>query len=153
MIRANINWSEQLGGTSILEAMMVLKKAWGEVSEQAIRDCFRKSRILLEAQEGAMDDHDDQFKGMVDDGEDDSAVYKLEFDLNQFSKASPDLAPENLDAAGPANLDHCLLTKLSPNTFHNLLKLLKMAEVTRMRFSTNPYHYHHKMKLTRQLKS
>ena len=36
----------------------------------------------MEAQEGATDDHDDPFKGVVDDGEDDSAVDKLEFDLN-----------------------------------------------------------------------
>ena len=36
--------------------------------------------------------------------------------------------------------------------FHNLLKPLKMAAVTRMRFLTNPYHHHHKIKLTKQLK-
>ena len=34
----------------------------------------------------------------VDDGEDDSAVDELEFDLNQLREARPDLAPENLDA-------------------------------------------------------
>ena len=32
----------------------------------------------MKAQEGAMDDHDDPFKRMVDDGDDDSAVGKLE---------------------------------------------------------------------------
>ena len=31
-----------------------------------------------------MHDHDDQFRGMVDDGDDDSAVSKLECDLNQL---------------------------------------------------------------------
>ena len=31
-----------------------------------------------------MDDHDYSLKGMVDDGEEDSAVDKLEFDLNQL---------------------------------------------------------------------
>ena len=40
--------------------------------------------ISLEAQEGAMDDDDDPFKGMVDDGEDSSAVDESEFDLNQY---------------------------------------------------------------------
>ena len=50
----------------------------------------------MEAQEGAMDDHDDPFKGMVDDGEYNSAVDKLEFDLNRLREARPDLAPENL---------------------------------------------------------
>ena len=34
-----------------------------------------------------MDDHDDSFKGMVDDGEDDSTVDELEFDLNQLPEA------------------------------------------------------------------
>ena len=64
--------------TPILEAMMMLKKNWGEVTEQTIRNCFRKLGISLEAQEGTMDDHDDPFKGMVDDGEDESAGDKLE---------------------------------------------------------------------------
>ena len=62
--------------------MMMFKKAWGEVTEQTIGNCFQKSGILLEGQEGAMDDNDDPFKWMVDDGEDDSAVDELEFDLN-----------------------------------------------------------------------
>ena len=45
-----------------------------------------------------MDDHDDPIKGMLNDGEDNSAVDELEFDLNQLREARPDLAPENLDA-------------------------------------------------------
>ena len=56
---------------------MMLKKAWGEVTEQTIQNCFRKSGTSLEAQKGAMDDHDDPFKWMVDDGEHDSAVDQL----------------------------------------------------------------------------
>ena len=52
------------------------------MTDQTIQNCFWKSGVLLEAQEGATDDHDDPFKGVVDDGEDDSAVDKLEFDLN-----------------------------------------------------------------------
>ena len=48
----------------------------------------------MEAQEGAMDDHDDPFKEMVDDGEDRSAVDELKFDLNQLLETSPDLATE-----------------------------------------------------------
>ena len=47
------------------------------MTEQTIRDCFRKSAISLEAQEVAMDDHDDPYKGMVNDGEDGSAVDEL----------------------------------------------------------------------------
>ena len=56
---------------------MMLKKAWGEVTEQTIQNCFQKSGTSLEAQEGAMDDHDDPFKWMADDGEHDSAVDQL----------------------------------------------------------------------------
>ena len=37
--------------TSILDTMMMLNKAWGEVTEQTIRNCFRKSGISLEARE------------------------------------------------------------------------------------------------------
>ena len=59
----------------------------------------------MEAQEGATDDHDDPFKGIVDDGEDDSAADELEFDLNQLCEARPDLAPENLDADGLVDFD------------------------------------------------
>ena len=75
------------------------------MTDQIIRNCFRKSEISLEAQEGDMDDNDDPFKGMVDDGEDDSAVDELEFDLNQLREARPDLAPENLDADGLVDFD------------------------------------------------
>ena len=60
IIRA-VDKDKQLAQTSILEAMMMLKKACGEVTEQTIRNCFRKSGISLEAQEGAMDYHDDPF--------------------------------------------------------------------------------------------
>ena len=109
-----------------------------------------------------MDDHDDPFKEMVDDGDDDSAVDKLECDLNQLCEARPDLAPENLDADGLVDFDREVATNESlplsvdgivPKTFHNLLKPLKMAAVTRMRFLTNLYYHHHEIKLTRQLKS
>ena len=131
-----IDKDKQLARTAILKAMMMLKKAWGEVNEQTLRNCFQRSGISLEAQEGTMDDHDDPFKGMVDDGEDISVVDELEFDLNQFCKARPDLAPENLDADGLVDFDrevatnefhHCLLTKLLTNTFHSLFKPLEMG--------------------------
>ena len=78
----------------------MLKKAWGEMTEQTTPNCFTKSGISLEAQEGAIDDYDEPFKGMVDDNEDDSAVDELEFDLNQLCEAGPDLAPKNLDVMG-----------------------------------------------------
>ena len=60
-----------------------------------------------------MDDHVDPFKVMGDDGEDGSAVYKLEFDLNQIREARPDIAPENLDADGLVDFDREVGTKKS----------------------------------------
>ena len=68
---------------------MMIKKAWGKMTEQRMRNCFRKSGISLKAREGAMDDHDDLFKGMVDNGENGSAVDELEFDLDQLREAIP----------------------------------------------------------------
>ena len=91
----------------------MLKKASGEVVEQTIRNCFRKSQISLEAQEGAMDGHDDPFKGIVDDGEDDSDIDELEFDLNQLCEARTDLAPKNLDADGLIDFDKEVTTNES----------------------------------------
>ena len=52
-----------------------------------------------------MDNRDDPFKGMVNDGEDSSAVDKLDFHLNHFRKARLDLAPENLNADGLVGFD------------------------------------------------
>ena len=38
-----VDKDKQLTQTSILEAMMMLKNTWGEVTEQTIQNCFRKS--------------------------------------------------------------------------------------------------------------
>ena len=100
--------------------MMMFKTAWGEVTEKTILNCFRKSRISVEAQTGAMNGHDDPFKEIMDHGEDHNAVEELEFDLNQLRETRPDLVPENLDTDGlliltemweTTNLDLCLLMK------------------------------------------
>ena len=76
IIRA-VDKDKQLARTSILKGLIMLKKAWRERTKQTIWNCFRKSGISLEAQEGAMDDHDAPFKGILDDGEDESAVNEL----------------------------------------------------------------------------
>ena len=60
-----------------------------------------------------MDDHDDPFKEIVDDGEDGSVVDELQFNLNQLREATPDLVPENLDAHGLVNFDREVGTKKS----------------------------------------
>ena len=76
IIRA-VDKDKQLARTSIRKALIMLKKAWRERTKQTIRNCFRKSGISLDAQEGAMDDHDAPFKGIVDDGENEHAVNEL----------------------------------------------------------------------------
>ena len=50
---------------------------------------------------------------MVDDGEDDSAVDNLEFDLNQRREARPDLTPEKLDPDELVEFDREVATKES----------------------------------------
>ena len=65
----------------------------------------------MEAQTGAMNDHDNPFKEIMDDGEDGSAAEELEFDLNQLRETRLYLAPENLDGDGLVDL---VATKKSP---------------------------------------
>ena len=52
-------------------------------------------------------------KGSVNDGEDNSAVDELEFDLNQLREARSDLAPENLDGYGLVDFDKEVATNES----------------------------------------
>ena len=87
---------KQLPRTSILEAMMMLKTAWDEVTNKTNVNCFRKSGSR---------DHDDPFKEMDDDAENDNAaeeeddaVEELQFDLDRLRKTRPDLTPEDLNA-------------------------------------------------------
>ena len=75
------------------------------MTEKTILNCFQKSEISVEAQTGAMNDHHDPFKEIMDDGKDDSAVEVLEFDLNQLFETRPDLALKNLDADGVVDFD------------------------------------------------
>ena len=65
----------------------------------------------MEAQESAVDDRDDLFKGIVDDVVDVSAVDEL--DLNQLRDARPDLAMENLDADRLVDFDSEIVTNKS----------------------------------------
>ena len=60
-----------------------------------------------------MDDNDDPFERMVDDGEDHSAVDELELELNQLREARPDFAPENLHADGLVDFDRDAATNKS----------------------------------------
>ena len=67
----------------------------------------------MEAQEDAIVDHDDSFKGMVDDCEDDSTADELEFDLSELHDARSDLAPQNLDVDGLVDFDRVEATNES----------------------------------------
>ena len=60
-----------------------------------------------------MDDNDDPFERMVDDGEDHSAVDELELELNQLRETRPDFAPENLHADGLVDFDRDAATNKS----------------------------------------
>ena len=93
--------------------MMMLKKVCDEVTEKTIRNCFRKSGTSLEAQEDAMDEHDNPFKRLGDDGENDSAVDEQEFDLISYPKLDH-LAPENLGADGLVNFDKKVTNESRP---------------------------------------
>ena len=63
--------------------MMILKTAWDDVTEITILNYFQKSGISVEAQTGAINDH-----------EDDSAVEELEFDLKQLRETRPRLVSQ-----------------------------------------------------------
>ena len=70
-----------------------------------------------------MNDHDDPFKEIMDDGKGDSAVEELEFDLNQLRESRPDLAAENLDADGLVDFDRDVATNESrPLPFDKIIK-------------------------------
>ena len=109
-----------------------------------------------------MDDHDDPFKGMVDDGEDDSAVGELEFDLNQLRKAKLLLAHENPHEDGLVSFHREVATNKSrPFSVDEIVNeyLPEPTETVEDGSSDedevplNTYHHHHEMKLTRQLTS
>ena len=61
-----LDQSTELPRTSILEAMIMLKAAWDEVTVKTIVNCFRKSGISEESRKGAMDDDDDPFREVAD---------------------------------------------------------------------------------------
>ena len=56
---------------------MMLKKAWGEVTEQTIRNCFQKSGIHWKLGKVLWMTMMTHTKGYLGDGEDNSAVDEL----------------------------------------------------------------------------
>ena len=125
---------------------MMIKTAWDEVTKKTILNCFGKSEILLEVQTNAMNNHDDPFKEIMDDAEDD-CCRRVSVWTESTWRTRSDLASENLDADGLVDFDRdvatnefCLLVKQLKSTYHNLLELLKISAVTRMRLLSNPFH-------------
>ena len=103
--------------------MMMLNTGGDEGTEKTILNCFRKSWISVEAQTGAMNDHDDPFKEIMNYGEDGSAVEELEFYLNQLHKTRPDLAPKKLNAYGLDDFDRDVVTNESrPLSVNEIVK-------------------------------
>lgn len=106
MIRAKVK-NKQRAYKSILEAMVMLRKSWDEVSERTIKKCFRKGRILMQSQESAMGESDDTFKGIA---KGDHAIGELEFDLNQLHEVNPELALDDLHSDGLIDIGADLAT-------------------------------------------
>ena len=78
-----------------------------------------------------------------------TAVEELVFELNQLGELGQTWLPKTLTLMGlliltemwrPMNFGHCLLMKQLKSTYHNLLELLKISAVTRMRLLSNPFH-------------
>lgn len=104
---------DKLSQTSILEAMMMLRTAWNDVTEKTIINCFRRSGISKDARKAAIDDDDDPFKEMDSAEDEEENVEELQFDLNQLRETRPDLVPEDLDADTLIDFDRKVVTNES----------------------------------------
>ena len=147
--------------TSIVEAMVMLKKSWDDVSEKTTQNCFCK--IVSKSHESAMNEDNDPFEEMLnDDGDNDDALGELKFNLNQPREVSPDLtlgdlyADELIDfyAKVATNQSRPLFVKtLFLNFLNNLYsQLLTERMKMKMKNPTNKFHIPQEMKLTRQSK-
>ena len=83
--------------TSILDAMAILTEAWGRVSEETIRNCFRKAGIGNQAQQSALNDDDDPFKILLED-------------ISALRERSPELVPDEVSAEDVVDTDSGVLT-------------------------------------------
>ena len=88
---------------------MMIKTAWDEVTKKTILNCFGKSEILLEVQTNAMNNHDDPFKEIMDDAEDD-CCRRVSVWTESTWRTRSDLASENLDADGLVDFDRDVAT-------------------------------------------
>ena len=82
---------------SILDAMSILTDAWSRVSEETVRNCFRKAGIGNEAQESALNDDDDPFKILLED-------------ITTLREKNPNLALDGVSTEDFVNTDDDVLT-------------------------------------------
>ena len=76
--------------------MVILTEAWGRVSKQTIRNCFRKADIG-KAQQSALNDNDDPFKILLED-------------ISALQERSPKLVPDEVSAEDVVDTDSGVLT-------------------------------------------
>ena len=79
---SSLDAGKGLPTVSILEAMLMLTSAWGEVTRETVQNCFLKVGISTADKELAMSDDDDPFK-------------LIEEDLSELVLLAPTLLPEN----------------------------------------------------------
>ena len=93
--------------------LFLLKKAWQDVSEQCIINCFRKADISKESQEDVINEADNPFADIFVDGDDDGSFEDLEINLNQLRDLDANLAPEEINAATLIDVDANISTDTS----------------------------------------
>jgi len=124
--------------TSILEAMVMLKTTWDDVSSTTIVNCFRKSGILEDTRKGALEDEDDPFKDMESESDSDEeceerkAVNDLNQDLDQLRKIRSDMAPEFVDAESLIDFDiHVITNQSRPLSVAEIVTNSKIKRLSR----------------------
>ena len=109
---------------SILSAMCMLKKAWDAISNQTFTNCFRKSGIPEKDAEKAINDEEDPFKGLEEDGAEEDRVQTLGADFSIFKERFAD----QIDA--DISLDEYVDFDTEVSTSHGKLNAEIISEVT-----------------------
>lgn len=86
-----------LPNLSVLDAMSLLTEAWDRVSEETVRNCFRKAGIGSRAQQSALNDDDDPFTVLLED-------------ISALRQRNPELVPDGVNAEDVLDADNEVLT-------------------------------------------